>query len=611
MIHWSDFHFLRPWWWYALLPAAILLALLWKRRLGRGAWREFCDAELLPFILQDQPTTGRNYRLPLAAAAVLLTVLALAGPTWQRLPGPAFRNESALVIALDLSRSMDATDIKPSRIAKARYKIADLLKQRKDGQTALLVYGGDAFTVTPLTNDVATIDSQLTALTTDIMPSPGTNAGIAIRKAVELLQQAGLVQGHILLVSDGVDSDSAALAEQWLGRYRLSVLGIGTGDGAPIPVGGGGFLKDADGNIVIARLDAGVLQALADVGRGLYRPVAVGDDDVEALSQLFNHPDNTEPLTGTELMLQQWDEIGPWLMLPLLPWAAWQFRRGALVWAALALLPSWSNDALALDWQSLWRTPDQQGRQAFDREQYDAAASRFENPEWRAAAQYRAGQYREAAETLKSATSADGHYNRGNALAQAGDLPAALAAYQQALKLQPDHADARYNKEQIEKQLAQQQQPDNSSNSKPDSAQPQSGAQNPQQSGSKQEQADQQPRPDQQGQPSDSAADNQKRQPDSDSAQADDQQRDDPREKPREASPQSADSAKPPESAESGQQDVQPTAKPDQAGEHDETERANAQLLKRIPDEPTGLLKRKFKYQYGQRNPAPRDAPGW
>lgn len=611
MIHWSDFHFLRPWWLYALLPAAILLALLWKRRLGRGAWREFCDAELLPFILQDQPTTGRNYRLPLAASAVLLTVTALAGPTWQRLPGPAFRNESALVIALDLSRSMDATDIKPSRIAKARYKIADLLKQRKDGQTALLVYGGDAFTVTPLTNDVATIDSQLTALTTDIMPSPGTNAGIAIRKAVELLQQAGLVQGHILLVSDGVDSDSAALAGQWLGHYRLSVLGVGTGDGAPIPVGGGGFLKDADGNIVVARLDASVLQALADVGRGLYRPVAVGDDDVEALSKLFNNPDNTEPLTGTELMLQQWDEIGPWLVLPLLPWAAWQFRRGVLVWAALALLPSWSNDALALDWQSLWRTPDQQGRQAFDREQYDAAASRFENPEWRAAAQYRAGQYREAAETLKSATSADGHYNRGNALAQAGDLSAALAAYQQALKLQPDHADARYNKEQIEKQLTQQQQPDNSSDSKPDSAQPQSGAQNPQQPGSKQEPADQQPKPDQQGQPSDSAADNQKRQPDPNSVQADDQPREDPRQKPPETSPQSADSAKPPESAESGHDAAQPTAKPDQAGERDESERANAQLLKRIPDEPTGLLKRKFKYQYGQRNPAPRDALGW
>jgi len=611
MIDWSNFHFLRPWWLYALLPAAILLGLLWKRRLGRGAWRAFCDAELLPFILQDQPATGRNYRLPLAAAVVSLTVVALAGPTWQRLPGPAFRNESALVIALDLSRSMDATDIKPSRIAKARYKIADLLKQRKDGQTALLVYGGDAFTVTPLTNDVATIDSQLTALTTDIMPSPGTNAGVAIRKAAELLQQAGLAQGHILLVCDGIDSDSAALAEQWLGRYRLSVLGIGTGDGAPIPVGGGGFLKDADGNIVVAKLDAGALQALADAGRGLYRPVGAGDEDVEALSKLFNNPNTTEPLTGTELMLQQWDETGPWLVLLLLPWAAWQFRKGLLFWAALALLPAWPDDAHALEWQSLWRTPDQQGRQAFDSEQYDAAASRFENPEWRAAAQYRAGQYREAAETLKSATSADGHYNRGNALARAGDLSAALEAYQQALKLQPDHADARYNKELIEKQLAQQQQPENSSDSKQDSTQAQPGAQNRQQPGSKQDDATQSPQPDQQGQPSDPAAGNEKRQSDTQSAQADDQQRDDPSEKSREASPQSADSAKPPESTEPGRELTQPTAQPDQAGERDETERANAQLLKRIPDEPTGLLKRKFKYQYGQRNPAPRDAPGW
>jgi len=115
-------------------------------------------------------TTGQQYVW--SGLAAWLTIIALAGPTWQRLPSPAFRNESALIIALNLSASMDAADIKPSRIAKARYKIADLLKQRKDGQTALLVYGGDAFTVTPLTSDVATISSQLEALTTDIMPSP-------------------------------------------------------------------------------------------------------------------------------------------------------------------------------------------------------------------------------------------------------------------------------------------------------------------------------------------------------------------------------------------------------------------------------------------------------
>ena len=179
----ADFHFLRPWWLLALLPAALVLFSLLKNKAQRGDWTRVCDAELLPYILQEQPTQTRNGGWLAAALATLLCILALAGPTWERLPGPAFRNDSALVIALDLSESMNAADIKPSRISRARYKIADILKQRKDGQTALLVYSGDAFTVTPLTTDTSTINSQLEALTTDIMPSPGSNPARAIEKA--------------------------------------------------------------------------------------------------------------------------------------------------------------------------------------------------------------------------------------------------------------------------------------------------------------------------------------------------------------------------------------------------------------------------------------------
>ena len=120
-----------------------------------------CDAELLPYLLQEKAVNQSRWPLTTGAIAALLVIIALAGPTWQRVPSPVFRNESALVIALDLSRSMDAEDIKPSRLIRARYKIADILKQRKDGQTALLVYAGDAFTVTPLTDDTETIDESV------------------------------------------------------------------------------------------------------------------------------------------------------------------------------------------------------------------------------------------------------------------------------------------------------------------------------------------------------------------------------------------------------------------------------------------------------------------
>lgn len=583
----AEFHFLRPEWFLALLPAAILLFMLIKHRQGRGSWNEVCDAELLPFLLDDKPLERRRGGLAAGALACLLTIFALAGPTWQRLPGPVFRNDSALVIALDLSVSMDAADIKPSRLAKARYKIADLLKQRKDGQTALLVYGGDAFTVTPLTGDTATIASQLEALTTDIMPSPGTNAGIAIRKAADLLQQAGLAKGHVLLVTDGVDADSAALADSWLGDYRLSVLAVGTPEGAPIRQAGGGFAKDANGNIAVARLDAQALAELARKGRGIYQPVTAGDGDIDNLGRIFNAAAADGENQDSNLLLRQWDEKGPWLLLLVLPWAALRFRKGLLLWGMLCLLPL-PRDSQALDWQSLWQNPNQRAQQAFARQQYQQAADQFDNPDWRAAAQYKAGQYKEAAETLKNTQTADGHYNRGNALARAGQLPDALQAYQQALKIDPGHSDAQYNKDLVEKKLKEQQK----------------------------QQDQQQPGQDNQAGKPETAQQNQKQPDDKDRSQAEkDAQR-----------PQQAGEKEKNESAagdkqqtDEGQQpkpepaDDAQTSRQQPAGivEKQEAERANEQLLKRIPDEPTGLLKRKFKYQYGQRAPPSQNGPDW
>lgn len=601
-MNFAEFHFLRPWWLLALLPAALLLLLLIKHRQGRGSWAEVCDAELLPYILVDRPQERRRGGLVAGGLMCLLTIIALAGPTWQRLPSPAFRNDSALVIALDLSMSMDAADIKPSRIAKARYKIADLLKQRKDGQTALLVYGGDAFTVTPLTSDTATITSQLEALSTDIMPSPGTDTGIAIRKAVELLQQAGLAKGHILLVTDGVDADSAALADRWLGDYRLSVLAVGTPEGAPIRQTGG-FLKDAKGDIVVARLDAEALAALAQKGHGIYQQVTAGDDDVDNLGRVFNAATADGKNQDGNLLLQQWDEKGPWLLFLVLPWAALRFRKGLLLWGVLCLMP-FPRDSQALDWQSLWQNPDQRARQAFDQQQYQQAADQFENPDWRAAAQYKAGQYQEAAETLKDAQTADGHYNRGNALAQAGRLQEALQAYSQALQLEPSHQDAQFNKDLVEKKLKEQQQQDQQHSSDQDQ-------QNQQRSPGEQQQNEQQ-KQDSRSEQSDADKRDQQKADDNQPSQnkADDRKQqagEDQKQQPEAGDQQQADAEEQKKQQEAQAQ--QPKAAT--AVEKDETERANEQLLKRIPDEPTGLLKRKFKYQYGQRDRAAPTGPGW
>lgn len=602
---WTAFHFLRPWWLLAIVPAATLLYLLARHKYRRGDWTSVCDAELLPFILQDKPGQAHPGGWFGAALACLLCILALAGPTWERLPSPAFRNDSALVIALDLSQSMNAADIKPSRISRARYKISDILQQRKDGQTALLVYSGDAFTVTPLTTDSATINSQIEALTTDIMPSPGSNTGVAITKAAALLRQSGLANGDILLVTDGADADSIRQADSLLGGYRLSVLAVGSPEGAPIPVAGG-FLKDSHGNIVVARLDSAELSQLAGAGHGVFQPITADDSDIERLGGLFNQVKNNDSTQKTHLLLEQWNEAGPWLLLLVLPWGALRFRKGLLTLGLLCLLPL-PQPAAALDWQSLWRTQDQRGQQAFQQQQYQQAAEQFSHPDWRAAAQYKAGQFQEAAETLKDSQTADGHYNRGNALAKAGQLQPAIQAYQAALKLDPNHADARYNKELLEKQLQDQQNQQSQDKQASDQQVSNNQSQQDQQQSSQAEQQNQDARKEQnrakdrepnqteqkdEGQASDKPEQNQDKQPQPDQ-QA--EQPDDARREPKQPKPEQATK--------------QPIAQP--AAEQDETKRANEQLLKRIPDEPTGLLKRKFKYQYGQRDPPPHSGPDW
>ncbi|MGH8551013.1 MAG: vWA domain-containing protein, partial [Methylococcales bacterium] len=256
MINFGEFHFLRPDWFWAL-PVLFLLAVFWLRRsLSRGSWAEVCDARLLPYILEHRSVGNSRVPWLLFVLASLLSLIALAGPVWKRLPAPVYRNESALVIVLDLSRSMDAEDIRPSRLSRARFKISDILQQRKDGLTALVGYAHEAYTVAPLTDDSATISNQLPALETSIMPAQGSRTSPALERAVELLQQSGNPSGNILLITDGVDSKASDTAEE-LSRdgYRLSVLGIGSEAGAPIPMEGGGFIKDAGGNIVVSRLE--------------------------------------------------------------------------------------------------------------------------------------------------------------------------------------------------------------------------------------------------------------------------------------------------------------------------------------------------------------------
>jgi Ca-activated chloride channel family protein len=594
----SEFHFIRPYWLLALMPAAAVLVLLLRNKLSRGNWAAVCDAALLPYLLQEKAANTSRKSLLLGAIMAFLAILALAGPTFQRLPAPVFRNESALVIALDLSRSMDAEDIKPSRLIRARYKIADLLQRRKDGQTALLVFAGDAFTVTPLTDDTETIASQLEALTTDIMPAQGNQAETALNLAVQLLQQAGLPKGEILLITDGVETDAALAAAKRLNDYSLSVLGVGTAEGAPIAQPNGGFLKDEDGAIVVPKLNQEQLAALAGKGGGVYQTLTADDGDIEkVLADLNTAAPDAKGHSENQLLIDLWDDLGPWIVLALLPLAAFSFRRGVLCITFMLLLPLPEN-SYALEWQDWWQTKDQQAAQAFAQQQYDQAAELFEQPDWKAAAQYRAAKPQTG--ELPTPKSATGFYNQGNVLAKSGRFEEAIAAYDKSLAIAPNNEDAKYNKKLVEEELKKQKQQQQQQNQQQSQKQQDSendrkqGEQNSQQdqsgSGQKPEQKDENSAPQNGDSKPEKSETGEQKEPEKADAP-----------KKQEEEPQAQESSAQKEGEKKPDPSKQNEAPAQAAQSTDETVQANEQWLNRIPDDPGGLLKRKFKYQYGQR----------
>jgi Ca-activated chloride channel family protein len=588
----AEFHFLRPLWLLALTVGAWLIWQLLRGRANSGGWLGVVEASLRPYVLAE-PAVLRDSRLALVAAlaAWLVAIVALAGPTWERLPVPAFRSDEALVVALDLSRSMNAGDVEPSRLERAKLKLLDLLERRAAGQTALVVFSTHAFTVTPLTTDTRTISSLISAVDTDIMPTQGGSVAAGLEHAAMLLEQTGVSRGDVLLITDSevAERDLDAAGKLFRDGYRVSVLAVGTEQGAPIPRREGGFVTGDNGQVVVPQVDVGGLQRLAAAGGGRYAALPTTDRDLDAL-----FPRGALPLGATleegggeqPYEADIWLDRGAVLAALLVPLLALCFRRGwIVVWALVVLVPL--PRAQALEWQDLWQRPDQRGLKAFQSEQPERAAELFENPEWRSAAQYRAGKFEDSAASLSSIDSAEGHYNRGNALAKAGQLPAAIAEYDRTLTLDPEHEDARYNRDLLQQYLQdhpeQQPQQDQGqgeqgqSNQSGDS-QDQSGEQQDGQGGDEQqgEQGDE-------GQSGDSqaneGANDQPSEPDEGEPQGDDNQQDP------NAGEQAADE---PTDGQAGPQDVEKWA----------SEQAAEQWLRRVPQDPGGLLRRKFLYQY-------------
>jgi Ca-activated chloride channel family protein len=568
----DNFHFLRPIWLLALIPVLLFFVAMWRVNSVVTAWDKAIDKNLLPYLLDRSKNASQRTPLILLFAAWALSILALAGPVWEQLPQPVQKKEDALVIVFDLSLSMFAPDHSPNRLDLAKRKLRDILTLREEGQTALVVYAGDAHTVTPLTDDVVTIEALVPSLSPNIMPLFGSKPVEAIELAIGLLDGTEANRGKVLLMTDGIRGfDEELLITELFAEndYELLIMGIGTEEGAPIRTNDGNFLTDEAGALIIPTLNKNVLQSLANRVSGRYHDIQLADSDLAFLLSDFELLDEDQ-MSDVEEEFDVWHEFGPWLLLLVLPIAAMSFRRGwlfslVLVTGSGMMLPS--QQVQALEWKDLWMTRDQQAAEAFASEEHSTAALLFEATDWAGAANYKAANYEAAIASFSSIDTVDGHYNRGNALALSGNYAESIAAYDMALSLELGHVDSLQNKAIVE-QLLEQEEAENGENQEGEDQENESEQNSENESDQDSESSEQQDQESQEG----------------DQSQQDQEQQN-----------------QPPEEQEGSESNSEQNTPSETTNEEFEEQQSLEQWLRRIEDDPGELLRRKFRYQYRQR----------
>jgi len=632
----ADFHFVRPLWLMAFLPAIALIIVLLRQKSKQGQWHQFLPAHLAKVLIETSSPSRQAGSSALIIIASLLISIALAGPTWQRVEQPLFKVKQAQVIIADMSLSMFATDVLPNRLTRAKFKIKDLVSRLSEGETALIAYAGDAFVISPMTQDVANLQNLIPSLSPEIMPVYGSRPSWAIEKALELLKQTNYKQGTLYLITDGLEPSDAREITRLLKntQFTLNILGIGTLQGAPIKLPNGQLLKNDSGNIVLPKLQSNILRGLSNTLSGRYSNLTNDQADIDyvtnnvAADELDN--DQQDNQFGDE-----WHEVGPYILLILLPFAAYAFRRGIITIIAMTVMiyPLASSDVMADEsaslpkvqstpmakpihgqpaptqqsswWDNLWQTKNQQGLTSYKNKDFSNASSQFKDPQWRGTAHYKQGNFEQALEHFNQSKKPQGLYNQANTLAKLGQLDESIDRYKQLLKQDPSFPNAQDNLDlvtKLAKQKKQQQNKDEQKNNeqgdKKQDQDKQQGDEKKDGDSSKQDkkqQGEQNPNDDKKGDQQD---------PDSQSQKQSQQQKDDATESKEQ---QNGDKKQP-----LSDQEKQKMAKQQKDANQkqqmfnkdnltpEELQRLN-RLVKKIPDDPSLLLKNKMALEARKR----------
>lgn len=665
----NQFHFLRPEWFIALIPLMLLVILIRKTTAKQSGWQSVIPSHLYQYMVIGKNELGAKPPMWMLAFVWLMSVTALAGPTWERLPQPVYQLKMGHVIVIDMSLSMRATDMTPDRLTRAKYKAIDLVNAIGEGEMGLVAYAGDAFVISPLTEDAGNITTLLPSLSPEIMPVPGSDPLLGIESAAELLTNAGYNSGMIYWITDGIELEQQQELQKYVASipFTVNALTVGTSEGAPIRQQSGELLKDFTGSIVIPKLNEGAVKGVVKTSGGRFESFTSNDADIEALAavSLLDKTDSEEGEEESNLQGDQWKEVGPYLLLLLLPFAAFAFKRGLVFIVLIGVLsPSFVQNAHALQssqdsqniaaqtssapapasrpnplswWQKPFMNDNQEALHSYQRGKYKDAVNQFNDETWKASSLYKSGDYEGALNAYQNIPGPNSAYNQGNALAKLGKLEEAIKKYDQALREAPDFEDARTNKKIIEDLLKQQQQQNqneqqqnqdqnesgdnseqndsqNSDQNNQDDSNDQSGQQNPgegQQSDENQDQSDnneQQNSGDDSQQPDDSKINDETESSDSQQQNAEQDQSEQ-----NESAQQN--SGQPKESEQQSEREAQ--AAQGQAEELTDAEKEELQriesLMRRVPDDPAFLLKRKMQLeaQKRQRQRMPSNRSDW
>lgn len=457
----AHFHFLRPWFAFFLLPWVGLVFLSKKQRNSRETFQGIIAPHLLEH-LRLRPKV-RKWLNPRGAASVfaLIVLIVLMGPSWRQQASPLHEDEAALVILLDMSKSMEQTDIQPNRLRRSKQKVSDLLTIRPGKKAALVVYAGSAHTVLSLTADAEILNQYLSATTPAIMPRTGKFPEYALKNVESILKET-TAPASIVLFTDGLGENSANEFRRFFKKHQHQLLVIGVGS------------KDNE-NATIP-LEKASLQALARNVGGYYTDLSIDDSDIKRINRRIES--HYVVLADSAL---PWKDSGYALLFPAIFLFLLWFREGWTVsWsvnsmslalpfiiaAQLLTLPnpvqankdvvlrqqhSWFSDNRAMDWfASLWLTPDQHGRLLLQMRRYQEAGERFDNPLWKGTAYYYAEEFMRAAEYFSRSDTPDALFNEANARSHARDYVRALARYDRLLKIEPDYPGARENRQKVQ-----------------------------------------------------------------------------------------------------------------------------------------------------------------